>query len=232
MVALDRMDAQLRTLHLTESQRMAQYVFDAVIASNVIVPGRREGEADQRIARIAEEEFGLRAGLMGGRFVRSGPNTVLGGGWPDRVIGADDVVVVDFEPLLRPYETGFARTVVLGNCPQRRRLVHDLTAVATAAQDMFRSAAAITGRELHSRIQALATAADRSLGSWHVGRMTGTVPGPRNEARPAQFICPDNNQPLRHTLDKGWRARWILEIRLIDEYHGTAGTHTELLGIN
>ncbi|MFD4372368.1 M24 family metallopeptidase [Streptomyces sp. NPDC058486] len=226
------MDMGLRALHLLEGQRMARRLFTQVIATQVIKPGRSEEEVDNRIALIAREVFGVRAGLAGRRFVRSGPNTVVGGRCPERVIGAQDLVVLDFGALLAPYETGFARTVALGDCLGRQRLVKDLAFVAAGAQDAFRADGSLTGRELYAKVRDMAAEADRSLGAWHCGRLTGTAPATYAEAtRPEDFIGPDNDRPLRRTLEEGWRAHWILQIHLVDEYSGYAAVHTELLDL-
>ncbi|MEU8775443.1 M24 family metallopeptidase [Streptomyces sp. NPDC048606] len=232
MSTLDRMDAGLRALHLLEGQRMAQRLFSRVIATQVIRPGRSEEEVDNRIALIAREVFGARAGRAGRRFVRSWPNTVVGGTCPERVIGAQDLVVLDFESLLAPYETGFARTVALGDGPVRRRLVHDLAVVAAGAREAFRADDSLTGRELYAEVRALAARVGRSLGARHCGRLTGTAPAPRARAtRPEVFIGPDNDRPLRRTLEEGGRAHWILQVHLVDEHHGRAAVHTELLDL-
>ncbi|MFK0216667.1 M24 family metallopeptidase [Streptomyces vinaceus] len=232
MTTLDRMDVGLRALHLLEGQRMAQRLFAQVTATQVIRPGRSEEEVDNRIALIAREVFGVRAGRVGRRFVRSGSNTVVGGEWPERVIGAQDLVVLDFESLLAPYETGFARTVALGEGLARRHLLHDLAVVATGARTAFRADDSITGRELHAKVRGLAAEAGRTLGAWHCGRLTGTAPATRAEAvRPEVFIGPDNDMPLRRTLAQGWRAHWILQIHLVDEHRGHAAVHTELLDL-
>ncbi|MEV7560517.1 ATPase, T2SS/T4P/T4SS family [Streptomyces sp. NPDC089795] len=65
MATLDRMDVGLRALHLLEGRRMAQHLFAHVVATEVIKPGRSEEEVDNRIALIAREVFGLRAGRVG-----------------------------------------------------------------------------------------------------------------------------------------------------------------------
>ncbi|MGW4503724.1 M24 family metallopeptidase [Streptomyces sp. NPDC004436] len=231
MTTLDRMDAGLRALHLAEGQRMAQRLFSQVVATQVLRPGRSEEEADNRIALIAREVFGARAGRVRRRFVRSASNTVVGGPWPERVIGAQDLVVLDFEPLLAPYETGFARTVAVGDGLARRRLVQDLAFVAAGARDAFRAAGSLTGRELHAEVRALAAGAGRILGARHCGRLTGTPSGPHAAAvRPEAFIGPDNDRPLRRTLEEGRPAHWLLQIRLVDGRRGHTAIHTELLG--
>ncbi|GHE26577.1 hypothetical protein CP980_04860 [Streptomyces vinaceus] len=95
MATLDRMDVGLRALHLLEGQRMAQRLFAHVIATQVIKPGRSEEEVDNRIALIAREVFGVRAGRVGRRFVRSGstgthPRGAGGAGMRVRACGRYD----------------------------------------------------------------------------------------------------------------------------------------------
>ncbi|MEV7541579.1 M24 family metallopeptidase [Streptomyces sp. NPDC089915] len=232
MATLDRIDMGLRSLHLLEGQRMAQRLFAHVVGAQVIQPGRGEEEVDNRIALIAREVFGVRAGRVGRRFARAGANTVVGGRWPERVIGAQDLVVLDFESLLAPYETGFARTVAIGDDLARRRLVRDAAAVATGARNALRAEDSLTGRELYAEVLRLAAEAGRSLGAPHCGRLTGTAPAPYEEAaRPEVFIGPDNGLPLRRTLEEGWRAHWILQIHLVDERHGHTAVHAELLDL-
>ncbi|MFJ3877652.1 M24 family metallopeptidase [Streptomyces sp. NPDC090077] len=232
MATLDRTDVGLRALHLLEGQRMAQRLFAQVIGTQVIRPGRSEEEVDNRIALLARDVFGARASRVGRRFVRAGSDTVVGGRWPERVVGAQDLVVVDFEPLLAPYETGFARTVVLGDGPVRRGLVHDAAVVAAGAREALRADDSLTGRELHATVRGLAAGAGRRLGGRHCGRLTGTAPAHgAGAARPELFIGPHNDLPLRRTLGEGCRAHWILQIRLVDELHGHTAVHTELLDL-
>ncbi|MFJ8159454.1 M24 family metallopeptidase [Streptomyces sp. NPDC096136] len=232
MATLDRMDIGLRGLHLLGGQHMAQRLFAQVAGTEVIKPGRSEEEVDNRIALIARDVFGVRAGRVPRRFVRSGSNTVVGGRWPERVIGTRDLVVLDFESLLAPYETGFARTVALGDDLVRRRLVHDLAALATDARHAFQADDSLTGRELYAQVHSLAVKAGRSLGAWHCGRLTGTPPTAHaRAARPEAYISPDNDRPLRRTLADGSRAHWILHIHLVDEHRGHTAVQTELLDL-
>ncbi|MFG2617014.1 M24 family metallopeptidase [Streptomyces sp. NPDC048507] len=235
MAAPDRMDERLRALGLVEAQRMARGVFAEVVASGLIVPGRTEREADARIRDVARE-FLRAAGDRPGRLVRSGPHTVLpyGQDTPDRVIGVDEIVVVDLGPLLAGYETDFARTLVLGDDPRMHRLVADLAAVGAAGREAFLREEAITGRQLHSEVRALASKAGWSLGTWHAGRLTGPAPaaGPAPaRVRGEAFVGPDNDRPLRRTVGGGLRAHWILEVRLVDDHQGFGGSFKQLLDL-
>lgn len=236
MAVPERMDEHLRALRLVEAQRMAQAVFAQVARGGLVVPGRTEREVDALVREVAEGVFGPGADQPG-RMVRSGPHTVLPYGQepPDRVIGVDETVVLDFGPLLAGHETDFARTVVLGDDPGRRRLVEDLAGVGAAAREVFLREDGITGRRLLAEVRSLAARAGWTLGTWHVGRLSGQAPASGTcgacGIRPECFIGPDNDQPLRRTVGGGWRAHWILEIRLVDSYRGCGGSFKQLLDL-
>ncbi|MEV6735295.1 hypothetical protein [Streptomyces sp. NPDC051364] len=114
----------------------------------------------------------------------------------------------------------------------RLRLVEDLAAVGAAGREVFLREEGITGRELHAEIRALAAKAGWTLGAWHVDRLTGQSPAVSSSDMPADlYVGPDNDQPLRRSVDGGWRAHWILEIRLLDEYRGIGGSFKQLLDL-
>ncbi|MFD3944306.1 M24 family metallopeptidase [Streptomyces sp. NPDC058579] len=233
MTVRDRMDERLRVLRLLEAERMARAVFDRAMEEGVIAPGRYESEAESEIRSIAREVTGPM--LSGpGRLVRSGPHTVLATGQriPNRAIGIDDLVVVDLSPLMVGHETGFARTVVFGEDPGQRRLVKDLHGVFVDSRGVFRRDENITGGQLHAEVRAFAHKAGWELGTWHVGRLTGTAAeGNSAPARGEELIAPENSKPLRRMDRAGFRAHWTMEIRLVDECSGFAGTHKQLLDL-
>ncbi|MFJ8011408.1 M24 family metallopeptidase [Streptomyces sp. NPDC096339] len=232
----DRMDKRLRALGLVEAHRMARAVFAEVTGRGLVLPGRTERELDARVWDVAAEVFPF-VGQRRGRLVRSGPHAVVPSGGhqeaTDRVICRDDVVVIDLGALLAVRETDFARTVVVGDDPGRIQLVADLAAVAAGAREAFVGNEDITGRELHAEIEALAGKAGWSLGTWHVGRLSGAaVPRPGHGTRRDLFIGPDNTDPLRRTVVGGWWAHWILEVCLVDDYDaGLGGSFKQLLGL-
>ncbi|MFJ9821898.1 M24 family metallopeptidase [Streptomyces sp. NPDC101151] len=240
MAAPDRMDERLRALGLVEAQRMAQAVFADVMARGLFVPGSSEREAGNRIGDLARQMFG-RAARRPGRIVRSGPHTVLPYEQepPDRVISEDDIVVADLGPVLGGYEADFARTVAFGSDPGKHSLVEDLSKVFAAGREAFHADSGITGGQLHAEARAIAAKAGWTLGGRHIGRLAGTTPtanvhGVRADS-PVQadsFLCPDNDRPLRRTVQDGWQAHWILEIHLVDEHRGFGGSHKGLLDLS
>ncbi|EXU92865.1 M24 family metallopeptidase [Streptomyces noursei] len=233
MAVPDRMDEQLRALGLVEAQRTAQDLFAEVVARALVAPGHSEREAADRIGMLSGERFGS-AARHRGCLVRSGRHTTLPYGEepPDLVIGLDDVVVIDLGPLLAASETDFARTVVLGDDPVRKRLCEDLPEVFAAGREAFHAEADITGSQLHSEVKAHAAKAGWALGGWHAGRLVGAPSAANAPGTPADaYVGPGNDRPLRRTVQGGWRAHWILEIHLIDEHHGFGGSYKQLLDL-
>ncbi|WP_237547010.1 M24 family metallopeptidase [Streptomyces sp. SID161] len=233
MAVPDRMDECLRVLGLVEAQRMARSVFAGATARGLITPGSGEREAGHRIGDLARRMFGTAVSRSAG-IVRSGPHTILPRGQepPDRVIREDDMVVTGLGPLLTGYASDFARTLALGDDPGGHRLVEDLATVFAAVRTAFHADSAITGGQLYAEVQALAGKAGWALGGEHAGRLVGTAPtADARHADPASFLCPDNDEPLRRTTEGGWRAHWILEIRLVDEDLGRGGWFVDLLDL-
>ncbi|MGW5401430.1 M24 family metallopeptidase [Streptomyces sp. NPDC003952] len=234
MTAPDRMDERLRSLRLTEAQRMAHLVFAVAVEDGLLAPGRTEREVDDRIWGVARDVFGSLPDRPG-RMVRSGPHTVLPyePETPSRAIGVDDMVVVDFGPLLAGHETDFARTVLLGDDAGGRKLVEDLAKVGAAAREVFLAEEGITGRELHGEIRGLAAKAGWALGTWHAGRLCGQASAAVDASgvRTDLLVGPDNDRPLRRTVEGGWKAHWIVEIRLVDECQGFGGSFKQLLDL-
>ncbi|MFE2163514.1 aminopeptidase [Streptomyces sp. NPDC059447] len=229
----DRMDEELRVLRLLEAERLAQAVFARVVTDGVIAAGRYGTEVDRDIRAIASSVAGpLLAGP--GRLVRSGPHAVIPSayGTVDRLIGEDDVVTVDLSPLLAAHETGFARTVVLGEDLRRHQLVDELTGLLTYAREVFRHSTNITGRLLYAEVRDLADEGGWRLGSWHVGRIAGTAMTQAPEVlADADLIAFENSRPLRRTDRAGFAAHWVMEIHLVDERLGYGGTLKQLLDL-
>ncbi|MGZ9935315.1 M24 family metallopeptidase [Streptomyces sp. NC-S4] len=229
----DRMDERLRALGLVEAQRMAEALFAATAARGLVAPGRGEREAADRIGDLARELFGTAAGLPG-PIVRSGPHALLPHGprTPDRVIGEDDVVVAELGSVLAVSEAGFASTLVLGEDPDRHRLARDLPRMFAACREALLADARLTGARLHAELLTLAAGAGWAVGGWHCGHLVGADPAAGvGEARPEAYICPENDRPLRRTVEGGRQAHWVLEIHLADGIRGFGGSYKRLLDL-
>lgn len=81
---------------LLEAQDKAAALFDAVLAADLIRPGRLESELSSDIHALAKSQFGLHRHWHK-RIVRAGANTLLTYHQEsvDRRIGGDDIVYLD-----------------------------------------------------------------------------------------------------------------------------------------
>lgn len=212
----DRMDERLRALGLVEAQRMAEALFATTAARGLVVPGRSEREASDRIGDLARELFGTAARLPG-PLVRSGPHTLLpyGPETSDRVIGEDDVVVAELGSVLAVSEAGFASTLVFGQDPDKHRLALDLPRMFTACREALLADSRITGRGCTPSFR---RSRPRRAGRWPDGtavtwsgrtprRASGTCGRTRTSARRTTGSCGgpsgEGGKPIGF-----WRSIW------------------------
>src|SRR5262249_32604228 len=123
---------------LIEAQRKAENLFTAITESGLIRAGILESELSNQIHELAQRQFGVRRHSHK-RVVRCGPNTVLGyyDDPPDRRLGEDDVVYLDFGPLFEEWEADYGRTYVLGQDPLKHKLVNDIQAAFARGKQRY-----------------------------------------------------------------------------------------------
>ncbi|MFB7268654.1 aminopeptidase, partial [Streptomyces nojiriensis] len=112
------------------------------------------------------------------------------------------------------------------------RLALDLPKVFAACREALLADARLTGGRLHAELRALAAAAGWTVAGWHCGHLVGADPSAGAwDARPEAYICPENDRPLRRTVEGGWQAHWVLEIHLVDGLRGFGGSYKRLLDL-
>jgi len=224
-------DEQTRAARLLEAQAKAERLFAEIGKRGLVAPGEGERAVSDRIRDLANEMFGTTRHWHK-RIVRSGPNTLLPyrENPPDRVIGADDIVFADFGPIFEEYEADFGRTFVLGEDPVKHRLRDDLATLFAAGKRHFESDPHITGKQMHTEVERLATEAGWELGGWHAGHLVGEFPHETIDGADTEsYITPANDTPLRRTDKTGRDCHWIQEIHLIDRDGGFGGFYEQLL---
>jgi Xaa-Pro aminopeptidase len=220
-----------RRAELEAAEAKGLALFDAVEKAGLVAPGRSETEVTSDIFALAREKFGVLRHWHK-RIVRTGPNTVtiFAEDPPDRVIGADDTVYLDFGPVFGEWQADIGRSYAMGSDPQKRRLVADLARIFDAVQARYRAAPGMTGAELFAQAR---SAAEES--AWLFGGPTAghTILGDYSAApvgrEPRNYIAPVNDEAM--TLpDRLGRARhWILEIHLTDRARTFGGFYERLL---
>ncbi|OLT12839.1 aminopeptidase [Pseudonocardia sp. CNS-139] len=224
-------DEAARAEQLVAAEERAEELFAEAVRRGLIAPGRTESEVSAAVRDLAGELFGVRR-FWHKRIVRAGPNTLhpYRENPPDRVIGDDDVVFLDFGPIFAEWEADFGRTYVLGDDPRKHHLQADLPLVFEAGRSWFEAHEDVTGAQLYAYVTGLAEAAGWRFGGPHCGHLVGEFPhevidGERIES----YIAPGNTHRMRRLDRAGRRCHWILEVHLVDPERGYGGFYEQLL---
>ena len=225
------MDSIARSL--MAAQKKAQALFDEVVASGMIQPGKLESELTAEIHELAHARFGLRRHWHK-RVARSGPNTLLTyhDEPADRRIAADDIVYLDFGPVFDEWEADFGRTYALGSDPAKRRLIGDIAAAFHCGKQLYRLTPELTAGQLYDFVAGLAAPVGWEFGAPSAGHLIGHFPHEVSRTDAKRFsIRHGNDLRLREPDENGLARHWILEIHFIDRARGIGGFYEELLSV-
>jgi Xaa-Pro aminopeptidase len=218
---------------LLDAQNKAAALFEEVVSSGLIQPGKLESELSADIHRLAEERYDVRRHWHK-RIVRAGPNTLLGYHEEsvDRRIMADDILYLDFGPVFEAWEADFGRTYALGSDPHKHRLVSDIGAAFRRGKDLYERTPGLTAGELYDFVADLATTSGWVFGAVTAGHLVGHFPHERFPSDPRRFqVRSGNNQLLREPDERGHARHWILEIHFVDRSRQIGGFFEELLTV-
>jgi Xaa-Pro aminopeptidase len=216
---------------LLKAQGTAEALFDAVVSSGMIQPGKLESEVSDGIHSLAKTRFGLRRHWHR-RIVRSGPNALLGyhDDPPDRRITDDDLLYLDFGPVFEEWEADFGRSYVVGSDPVKHRLVADLWTGFQKGRDFFNQRPDVTAGELYDYVVDFAKSAGWEFGAATAGHLVGHFPHETEKGPNKRFsIRHGNQQSLRERDASGAVRHWILEIHLVDRERQIGGFLEQLL---
>lgn len=226
-------DEATRVAALIDAETRAEALFDEVVARGLITPGITERELSDAIKVLAAESFGITR-YWHKRIVRAGANTLhpYRENPPDRIIGDDDIVFLDFGPLLTDWEADFGRTYVLGDDPAKLAVRDALEPVWRAGRAAFDADPGITGEQLYDAVVTIAENAGFIFGGDIAGHLVGDFP---HEMIPGDkigsYAAPGSTTRLHDPLPDGTPSHWILEIHLLDPDRRFGGFYEQLLDI-
>ncbi|QDZ09214.1 aminopeptidase P family protein [Sphingomonas panacisoli] len=200
-------------------------------ARGLVAAGRTEREVEQDIYAFALAEFGVekhwhkrivRAGANGLATARDNP--------PVLTIADDDLVYLDLGPVFEEWEADVGRSYVVGDDPDKHRLVADLSTQFDAVKARFDSDPDVTGADLYAFACDNAAAAGWRFGGVIAGHIVGEfphahLPGEKDFYR----INPENPGRLRDPDPLGQERFWILEIHLVDPAGRYGGFYERLM---
>lgn len=221
----DRLEA------LIAAEQRAFALLGAIEAAGVITAGCSELEIEGAIHAIASRDFGVTAHWHD-RVVRAGPNTlcVAGEAAPDRIVAENDIVFVDLGPVFGDWEADVGRSYVVGDDPEKLRLVEDLERVFYAVKARYEGDPDISGASLYRIAQEEAAARGWCFGGKIAGHLVGKYPYARSPAgKEGGRISPANQERMRDPDPLGQDRHWILEIHLVSQDQTFGGFYERLL---
>jgi len=212
---------------------MAARLFDEVGTRGLVRAGIGERALSDEIRDLAKDMFGITKHWHK-RIVRSGENTVETArvNPPDRRIGDDDIVFLDFGPIFEDWEADFGRTYVLGADPRKLALRDALPLVWRAGRDHFRETPEITGAELFDHVVSASRDSGWDFGGVIAGHLVGKFPHEKIDAADIEsYVAPGSTGAMRRKDRSGNQCHWILEVHLVDREENFGGFYEELLDL-
>ena len=216
---------------LALAEQKTKELFNAVEERGLIVPGKTEQELTAEIVQLARDRFGIDH-YWHKKIVRTGANTLqpYNGNPPDLVIQKDDILFLDFGPIVEGWEADLGRTYVIGNDPLKHQLKQDVEAAWHEAKAWHAKQASLTGAACFSYMTELAKRYGWEFGGEIAGHIVG--PFPHEQLEPGDWgldIHPDNHSNILQPDKQGNNRHWILEIHFVDRIHNIGGFFEQLL---
>jgi len=216
---------------LVFAEETTKELFRAIEEGGLVVPGKSERVLNEEVVALARSGFGIDR-FWHKKIVRAGINTLqpYGGNPPDRFIGDDDIVIVDFGPVVEGWEADVARTYVLGDAPLKLKIKEDVEIAWQEANDWYGKQGSLTGAAFYQYVTALAERFGYGFGGEIAGHIVG--PFPHEQLEPGNMgldIHPGNFLEMSSTDAEGNSRHWILEIHFVDPASGIGGFFEQLL---
>ena len=203
--------------NLIEAEKIALDLFYTIEKMDLIIPGKTEKELSDEIFELAKLKFGIHK-YWHKRIVRSGINTLVpySENPPNLTIQEDDILFIDFGPILEQWEADLGRTYVIGTNPIKIKIKEDVEIIWYKAKNWFDNQENVTGTEFWLFIYNLIKIEyEYELGSDIAGHQIGIFPHENIASDNINsYIHLKNNNFLKNKKKKE-ENEWILEIHII-----------------
>ncbi len=217
---------------LAHAENMTLKLFDAVEKSNLIIPGKSEAQLSAEVCDLAAEKFGIKDHWHK-KIVRTGKNTlcIYPDNPPDEIIQDDDIVILDFGPIVDGYEADLGRTYVLGNNAGKLKIKNDVEKAWYETKDWCSKQTSLKSSDLFQYVVEKATEYGYTFGGEIAGHIVGKYPHeqPSDSKSMELDIHPENHNDLFLLDANGDKRHWILELLFIDKENQTGGYFEQLL---
>ncbi len=216
---------------LIQAEKIAQELFDNIEDSGLIAPGKSEHQLNEEIFKLADELYGIKK-YWHKRIVRSGVNTLMpyDENPPNLILQEDDILFLDFGPILEEWEADFGRTYVLGNDPHKLKLKADIEQAWHEAKEWFHQQTTLSAAAYWHYLLDLAKKYGYEYGGQLGGHLIGHFPHERLAPKDCGlYVHPENPNDMFLPDAQGNNREWILEIHFVDRARQIGGFFEQLL---
>jgi Xaa-Pro aminopeptidase len=214
------------------AEQKAKELFQTIENRGLIISGKTEQQLCDEIVQIAKEEFGVE-NHWGKKIVRTGINTLQPYmADPSNLIIQDgDILFFDFHPIFDGWEADLGRTYVLGNDPQKLKIIKDVEAAWHEANDWYFKQEKLTGAAFFNYTTNLAKRYGYEFGNAIAGHIIGDYP--HEQPDDPNDVCldvhPDNHTDILQLDKQGNKRHWMLELHFVDKKNNIGAFFEQLL---
>jgi Xaa-Pro aminopeptidase len=217
---------------LLNAEKIAIQLFETVERNNLIIPGKSEEQLNQEVQKLAFELFGIEKHWHK-KIVRSGPNTlaVYNENPAGRIIQEDDILFIDYGPIVDGYEADVGRTWVIGNNARKKKLKNDVERAWYETRAWFQQQTRLKASELFQYVVEKAEQYGWTFGGEIAGHIIGKFPH-EQPADPKSLeldVHPDNDNDILLPDANGNKRTWILELQFTDQENKIGGYFEQIL---
>ena len=214
-----------------QAQNKARQLLALIEEKNIIQVGLSEQEVNDLIFELAKEKFGVTKHWHK-RIVRTGINSVLPykADPENGIIEKNDLVYLDLGPVFEDFEGDIGKTYLLGNDPQKKKLVDDLELIFAICKAYYFSKPEQTGAEFYEYIVKQCQLAGWKYGNLSAGHIVGEFSHIQIYGNfPEHRIWAQNTMPMNTPANDGKIRYWILEIHLVEKDSQYGGFFEDIL---
>ena len=217
---------------LLKAEKISIQLFDAVEKNNLIIAGKSEAQLSLEVCNIASEKFGIE-NHWHKKIIRTGKNTlcIYPDNPPDEIIQEDDIVILDFGPIVDGYEADLGRTYVIGNNESKLKIKNDVEKAWYETKNWYSKQTSLKSSNLFQYVIKKATEYGYTFGGEIAGHIVGKFPHeqPLDPKSLELDIHPENHNDMFLLDANGDQRHWILELLFIDKENKIGGYFEQLL---
>jgi hypothetical protein len=217
---------------LLDAQKTTIQLFEAVEKNNLIIAGKSEEQLTSEVSRLAFEKFHI-SNHWHKKIVRTGANTLAtySENPPDKIIQEDDILFIDFGPIVEGYEADLGRTYVIGNDSIKLKLKNDVEKAWYEIQAWFQKQTTLKASALFQFAVEKASEYGWTFGGEIAGHIVGEYPHeqPPDPKSLELDIHPANHNDMFLLDANGNKRHWILELQFMDKEKEIGGYYEQLL---